>query len=157
MRKRYQTGKIPLIAALLPPYYGLTLQSDFSHDGQMTSYSPGAAESLGPLLNGQAQSGKHAQTEEQMRNIVSEMGRVMTQCTMAAITDDRTMIVRTGAEFMNVMIQLWDCQGIDASAIWAELHCRIELGELYHRLNQVPGRFKGPRRGMAHIATSKLP
>lgn len=123
----------------------------------MTSSSSGATESLVPLLRATVKREDVAPDEDVTRHLAGVLGLVMAECTAAAIEGDREEVVRSSAGFIKGLIAIWADQGLDPDAVWTELHCRIEMGELCMRLNHASGLHKGRRKGPWRVATSKLP
>ncbi|NHN88259.1 nucleoside triphosphate pyrophosphohydrolase family protein [Acetobacter conturbans] len=123
----------------------------------MTVYSPGAAESLAPLLNESAAGEGEISSPEATRERAFQIGRLATQCTAAVVAGNREDVIKSSAGFVEGLLNLWADQGVDPAAVWVELHCRTEMGELCFQLSRVPGRLKKRRAGAWRIATSKLP
>lgn len=87
------------------------------------------------------------------------MGHHATSCTAAFIAQNRPDIIRESAAFMRSLEAVWAAEGLDPNDVWTELLRRIEIGDLFLRLNQPPhskklnGKVVRPWR----ISTSKLP
>lgn len=123
----------------------------------MTAYTPGAAETLAAILPCDREKEPVPPQSEETRSVALAMGGLMAQCAMAAITKDRETVITSSAGFVCELLALWEDQGIDAEAVWIELHGRIEVGELCHQMSRAPGRLKGRRKAAWRVATSKLP
>lgn len=123
----------------------------------MTTPSSGAVETLAPLLDALAEREGVVSDDNETRHLAGTLGLVMAECTAAVIEGDREEVIRTSAGFVRGLIAIWADQGLDPDAVWTELHCRIEMGELCLRLSRASGPHKGRRKGPWRVATSKLP
>jgi hypothetical protein len=96
---------------------------------------------------------------QDMVRTCNEAGVHATACTAAFIANNRQDILTESAAFMESLADIWHLHGLDDVEVWTEILRRIEVGELFHRLNQPPhrkrreGRIPRPWR----ISTSKLP
>ncbi|MCH4092591.1 phosphoribosyl-ATP pyrophosphatase [Acetobacter sp.] len=123
----------------------------------MTIRSSGAVESLAPLLHALAQQERERSDDAKTRRLARTLGLVTAECATAVIEGDREEVVRSSAGFIRELVAIWADQGLDPDAVWTELHCRIEMGELCLRLSRASGPHKGRRKGPWRVATSKLP
>lgn len=123
----------------------------------MTTPSSGAVETLAPLLHAQVKREGVVSDDKETRHLAGILGLVMAECTAAVIEGDREEVIRSSAGFIRGLVAIWGDQGLDPDAVWTELHCRIEMGELCLRLSRASGPHKGRRKGPWRVATSKLP
>ncbi|GAN59445.1 hypothetical protein ACI01nite_20320 [Acetobacter cibinongensis] len=89
----------------------------------------------------------------------NKAGLHATACVAAFIDRRKPDIVRESANFMQELAAIWALEGLEPEEIWTEILRRIEVGELFLRLNQPPHRKKQNGRTPRpwRISTSKLP
>lgn len=106
-----------------------------------------------------------AQTSDQtvrpaaIKQLSRDAGRHATACAAAFIAKNRTDIIQESAAFLRSLEAIWAEEGLDPTDVWTELLRRIEVGDLFLRLNQAPHRKKlnGKLARPWRISTSKLP
>ncbi|NHO30071.1 phosphoribosyl-ATP pyrophosphatase [Acetobacter farinalis] len=96
---------------------------------------------------------------EAVKQVNRDAGRHAMACTAAFIAGNRADIIRESAAFIRGLEAIWAEEEIDPAEVWTELLRRIEIGELFLRLNQPPHRRKldGKSARPWRITTSKLP
>lgn len=89
----------------------------------------------------------------------NKAGLHATACVAAFIAKNHADIVQESAAFMHELENIWQTQALDPTEVWTELLRRIEVGDLFLRLNQPPHRKKLNGRAVRpwRISTSKLP
>lgn len=89
----------------------------------------------------------------------NKAGLHATACVAAFIDRRKPDIVQESASFMQELAAIWALEGLEPEEIWTEILRRIEVGELFLRLNQPPHRKKQNGRTPRpwRISTSKLP
>lgn len=94
-----------------------------------------------------------------IKQLSQTMGLHAAACTAAFIARNRPDIIQESAAFMRSLEAIWVQEGLDPSDVWTELLRRIEIGDLFLRLNQPPHRKKlnGKVVRPWRISTSKLP
>ncbi|WP_408742571.1 phosphoribosyl-ATP pyrophosphatase [Acetobacter persici] len=123
-----------------------------------------------PLASGQTSAPARARTApdqtplppEQgavIKRLSQEMGLHATACTAAFIAGNHPDIIRESAAFIRSLEAIWAEEGLDPTDVWTELLRRIEVGDLFLRLNQPPHRKKQNGKAVRPwwVATSKLP
>ncbi|WP_408735853.1 phosphoribosyl-ATP pyrophosphatase [Acetobacter cerevisiae] len=93
------------------------------------------------------------------KRLSQTMGQHATACTAAFIARKHADIIRESAAFMRSLEAVWAEEGVDPTDVWTELLRRIEVGDLFLRLNQPPHRKKLNGKAVRpwRISTSKLP
>ena len=97
------------------------------------------------------------------RTVIKRLGQTMgqhaTACTAAFIAENHSDIIRESAAFMRSLEAIWTEEGVEPADVWTELLRRIEVGDLFLRLNQPPHRKKLNGKAVRpwRISTSKLP
>nr|WP_301272443.1 phosphoribosyl-ATP pyrophosphatase [Acetobacter cerevisiae] len=94
-----------------------------------------------------------------IKRLSQTMGQHATACTAAFIARKHADIIRESAAFMHSLEAVWTEEGVDPTDVWTELLRRIEVGDLFLRLNQPPHRKKLNGKAVRpwRISTSKLP
>ncbi|MFT9045305.1 phosphoribosyl-ATP pyrophosphatase [Acetobacter orientalis] len=94
-----------------------------------------------------------------MRAVCNRAGVHATACVAAFIAKNHTDVVQESAAFMLELESIWQALALEPEEVWTELLRRIEMGELFLRLNQPPHRKKmnGRTQRPWRISTSKLP
>ncbi|GAN67872.1 hypothetical protein [Acetobacter orleanensis] len=123
-----------------------------------------------PLASGQTSAAAHPRTAAseaarpaQQQAVIKRLGQTMGQhamaCTAAFIARNHPDIIRESATFLRSLEAVWAEEGVDPNDVWTELLRRIEIGEVFLRLNQPPHRKKlnGKVARPWRISTSKLP
>ncbi|OUJ06466.1 phosphoribosyl-ATP pyrophosphatase [Acetobacter malorum] len=106
-----------------------------------------------------AQSAPSPEQQAVIKRLSQTMGQHATACTAAFIARNHPDIIRESAAFMRSLEAVWAEEGLDPTDVWTELLRRIEVGDLFLRLNQPPHRKKLNGKAVRpwRISTSKLP
>lgn len=98
-------------------------------------------------------------TSEDVIAVCNQAGEHATACVAAFIAQEHDDIVQESASFMLELESIWQHLALEPSEVWTEILRRIEVGELFVRLNQPPHRKKlnGHTVRPWRISTSKLP
>lgn len=97
--------------------------------------------------------------QQDMVALCNGAGTHAVACTAAFIAENREDILSESAAFLESLTAIWELQGLEPTEIWTEILRRIEVSDLFLRLNQPPHRKKrdGKLTRPWRVSTSKLP
>ncbi|WP_231873665.1 phosphoribosyl-ATP pyrophosphatase [Acetobacter tropicalis] len=127
------------------------------HPSTQPALSP--ASSGSSSTTGEAPQDATPYAPQDMIRLCNAAGTHAIACTAAFIAENREDILTESAAFMEGLAAIWELHDLEPAEIWTEILRRIEVSDLFLRLNQPPHRKKrnGKLTRPWRVSTSKLP
>ena len=127
------------------------------HPSTQPALSP--ASSGSSSTTGEAPQDATPYAPQDMIRLCNAAGAHAIACTAAFIAENREDILTESAAFMEGLAAIWELHDLEPAEIWTEILRRIEVSDLFLRLNQPPHRKKrnGTLTRPWRVSTSKLP